>query len=76
MKPRRSALSPLSCVTVLALAAALGAALGCGPQKKFCPEIPNGKCPIPEDAAAQDAPMMDAAGEERGSIYIPGDDAQ
>lgn len=74
MKPRRSA---FSCVTMLALAAVLGAAAvaGCGPQKKFCPEIPNGKCPIPEDAAAQDAPNMDASGEDRGSIYIPGDDA-
>lgn len=72
MKPRRAALS----FVVLALASALGAGVaGCGPQKKFCPEIPNGKCPIPEDAAVDNAPMTDAAGEERGSIFVPGDDA-
>lgn len=74
MKPRRPA---FRFVTVLALASALGAGVvaGCGPQKKFCPEIPNGKCPIPEDAAVPDAPNMDALGEDRGSIIVPGDDA-
>jgi hypothetical protein len=68
MKPCRST---LSLVTILALA--LGAAaFGCGPQKKFCPEIPNGVCPTPMDSAVPDD-MMDAGSEDRGPVIIGSD---
>lgn len=70
MNPRRST---LSLVTILALA--LGAAaFGCGPQKKFCPEIPNGNCPVPIDSAVEDA-GMDMAPKETGSITVSDDAA-
>lgn len=72
MKLRRSM---LSLVTVLALAFG-AAAVGCGPQKKFCPGNPkdqgDGKCIVPTDAAVQDA-MMDGPVEERGSITVSDD---
>jgi len=64
-------------VVFVALALALGAAaLGCGPQKKFCPQVPNGVCPETKDASGDSIYiMMDAPEEERGSIYV-GADAQ
>jgi hypothetical protein len=65
MKPCRST---LSLVTILALA--LGAAaFGCGPQRKFCPDVPNGACPIPMDATPEED-AMDAAPKETGSIVV------
>jgi hypothetical protein len=65
MKPGRSTLS----LVMVLCALALGAASGCGPQKKFCPADPNGKCFPPEDAAVDDA-AADALGEDRGAIII------
>jgi hypothetical protein len=64
-------------VVVVSTTLALGAAvLGCGPQKKFCPETPNGVCPETMDASGDSIYiMMDVAEEERGSIYV-GSDAQ
>jgi hypothetical protein len=68
--PRRPPLSRWSALA-LAVALATGAlAAGCGPQKKFCPEIPNGVCPGPEPDAGP-PPPMDAATDDPGdAIFI------
>jgi hypothetical protein len=57
---------------ILGIAIALGAAaVGCGPQNKFCPDAGDGICrPIPEASATDtyEAPAM-----EMGSIFIGAD---
>ena len=55
-----------------AVAAVVGAAAlfpalpGCGPQKKFCPQIPSGMCPEPRPDTGVDMGMMD----DGGAIFI------
>jgi hypothetical protein len=50
---------------VLGLAAVLGitfVTIACGPQKKFCPQIPNGVCPEPQDDAREESIFIDDSG--------------
>jgi hypothetical protein len=47
------------------------AAVGCGPEKKYCPDSGNGICPIQVDAAPPPSDVNDAPEEEMGSIFVP-----
>jgi hypothetical protein len=71
MKPSRSTVTFGARWPLVLAAIALGAvAVGCGPQKKFCPQSTNGVCPTPMDASGESIYIMDAQEEERGSIYV------
>jgi hypothetical protein len=52
-------------------ALALGvASIGCGPQKRFCPDSGNGVCPEQVDASPGPSDVADAPPKEMGSIFI------
>jgi hypothetical protein len=44
------------------------ATVGCGPQKKYCPDASDGICPEPTVDSGSNPPPD--AGDDRGSIYI------
>jgi hypothetical protein len=46
-------------------------AVGCGPEKRFCPDSGNGVCPIQVDAAPPPSDVYDGPEEERGAIFVP-----
>jgi hypothetical protein len=76
MTPIRPASSRSWRAPAVALALALGAALGgCGPSKQFCADaIDNGYvCVPPSDAGPQMSDAFDGPLEERGTIVV-GDD--
>ena len=60
-----------SLALIVAFSLAMGiAAVGCGPEKKFCPDSGNGVCPIQEDAAPPKSDVPDAPEEDRGSVFV------
>jgi hypothetical protein len=71
MTPPLGLLWRASLALIVAVAFTLGiAAVGCGPDKKFCPDAAGGNCPIIEDAAPK-PDIMDAPEEDRGSVFVP-----
>ncbi len=61
----------LGLLALAGVAAAGAATVGCGPQNKFCPNIPSGMCPPPyvppEDAGAEDVKdTASGTGTDRG----------
>jgi hypothetical protein len=54
---------------VLALVVGI-VSIGCGPQKRFCPDSGNGVCPIVIDASPGTNDTMEAPPKEMGSIFI------
>jgi hypothetical protein len=58
---------------LLAMVVSLGmgvVAVGCGPEKKFCPDSGNGVCPIPVDAAPPPSDVSDAPEQDMGAIFV------
>jgi hypothetical protein len=72
MTPPLGLLWRASLALVVAIAFSLGiAAVGCGPERRFCPDAANGNCPIIEDAGPPKPDVMDAPEEDKGSIFVP-----
>jgi hypothetical protein len=46
-------------------------AVGCGPEKRYCPDSATGTCPIPVEAGPPPSDARDAPEEEMGSIFVP-----
>jgi hypothetical protein len=72
MRPPLGPLWPASLALAVIVAFGMGVvAVGCGPEKKFCPDSGNGVCPIPVDASPPPSDVNDAPEEDMGSIFIP-----